>query len=353
MTIDNPTKRYCSSPVAKEERLNLIQRRSCLDSSLPEVSTPVSTPKVHVGFDRKLPSELLHQPPRYAHWQQKAPNQGGSGSVGPGIDLLNKTTGCVHCQQSAPNQGGCGRVSAGTDAGLEAVLMSAKTQGKTALCIWFHYLGGKGADWEHGLKAKIASQLPWVEWYFPDAPMRPVTNYRGATERCWFDQLEGQVTESMATPGLEVSVSMVHALLRQAEAHGFPSNRIFLGGMSQGGVLAMAAGFSHEKPLAGIMAMSAWVPPCLPRAIRQPSTPLMIGSGDRDDVIPLTTFHKGAKTLEQAGCSQIRTRVYPGLDHRWSDQGCQDVKQFIQSLASNTQVSAGRCSDAALPRWSK
>jgi predicted esterase len=239
------------------------------------------------------------------------------------------------------NQGGHSNLGASTDAGLEAALMAAKTSGKTAICIWFHYLAGKGADWEHGLKSKIASQLPWVEWYFPDAPKRPVTNYNGSIERCWFDQLEGQVTENMATPGLESSVSMVHALLRQAEAHGFPSNRILLGGMSQGGVLAMTAGFSYEKPLGGIIAVSAWVPPNLSGAMRQPSTPLMMGNGDRDDVVPMSMVQKSARKLEQAGCSRVTKKIYPGLDHTWKDYECQDVKQFILSMMPNTQVNNG------------
>jgi predicted esterase len=243
-------------------------------------------------------------------------------------------------------------VSGITHEGLEAVLMSAKAKGKTALCIWFHYLAGKGADWEHALKAKIGNQLPWVEWYFPDAPKRPVTNYSGSIERCWFDQLEGQVTESMATPGLEVSISMVHGLLRQAEAHGFPSHRILLGGMSQGGVLAMTAGFSYDKPLAGIMAVSAWVPPCLSfMSLRHPSTPLMIGNGDRDDVVPISIFQKGAKKLAQAGCSRITTKVYPGLDHTWKDFESQDVKQFIQSVTSSNQLNAGHTYQNAVQRW--
>jgi phospholipase/carboxylesterase len=239
----------------------------------------------------------------------------------------------MRSQQSTAN---LGSFSAGTDAGLEAVLKSAKSQGKTTLCIWFHFLGGSGADWERKFKAKIANQLPWVEWYFPDAPKKPVTNYNGSIERCWFDQLQTQVTESMATPRLEDSISRAHALLRQAEAHGFPSNRILLGGMSQGGVLAMTAGLSYEKPLAGIMAFSAWVPPCLFGAMRQPSTPFMIGIGDRDYVVPLTIFKKGAEKLVQAGCSRLVVRVYKGLEHTWSDLECQEVKQFIQSVASNT-----------------
>jgi predicted esterase len=268
--------------------------------------------RARASSESSSPSESPNQTPRYFHQQQSIiPSKGGRSSVGAGTDAALE------------------------GAALEGVLRAAKAQGKTVLCIWFHYLAGKGADWEDGLKAKIAHQLPWVEWYFPDAPKKPVTNYNGSIERCWFDQLEGQVTESMATPGLEISVSMVHALLRRAEAYGFPSHRILLGGMSQGGVLAMTAGFSYEKPLAGIIAVSAWVPPCLFGTIRQPSTPLMIGNGDRDEVVPVKVVQKGARKLEQAGCSRITQKMYPGLDHTWRDYECQDVKQFILSVASN------------------
>jgi len=252
-----------------------------------------------------------------------------------------------------PSTGGYSSVGAGIDAGLEAVLTTAKAQGKTALCIWFHFLAGKGSDWEHGLKAKIANQLPWVEWYFPDAPKKPVTNYNGSIERCWFDQLEGQATETMATPGLEASVSMVHALLRQAEAHGFPSNRILLGGMSQGGVLAMTAGFRYEKPLAGIIAVSAWVPPCLSGAMRQPNTPLMMANGDRDDVVPMSMVQKSVKKLEQAGCSQITKKIYPGLDHTWKDYECNDVKGNILSVMPDMQTNARRSSCNSYTMWSR
>jgi predicted esterase len=219
--------------------------------------------------------------------------------------------------------------------GLESALEIAKAKGKTALCIWFHGLTGKGADFEVGLQARIAHQLPWVEWYCPDAPGRPVTSYDGKVEPCWFDQLQMPVTESMATPGLEVSVCMVHELLRQAEAHGFPSNRIMLGGMSQGGVLAMTAGFCYAERLAGIMAVSAWVPRCLHGAMRQPCTPLMYANGDQDHIVPMSLFQKGFETLARAGCNQIATKVYPGLCHTWLFSECEDIQRFIHSVAPN------------------
>jgi predicted esterase len=218
---------------------------------------------------------------------------------------------------------------------------SGKAQGKSGLIIWFHYLGGKGADWEQCLKSKIAKQLPWVEWRFPDAPKRAVTNYDGAIVPAWFDQLEGQVSERMGTPGLDESVVTVHALIRQAEAQGIPANRIMLGGMSQGGVLAVAAGLSYEKPLAGVIAVSSWVPSHLLPAIRQPSTPLFLGNGDRDEVVPTDVFLHGTKALERIGCSRISKKKYPGLTHTFADYEKDDIRQFVQAVLPNPVQALG------------
>jgi phospholipase/carboxylesterase len=210
------------------------------------------------------------------------------------------------------------------------------------LVIWFHFLGGSGSDWEMSLRSKLADQLPWVEWYFPDAPRRPITNYDGQVARGWFDMLEGQVYEGMETPGLDESVAATHGLLRQAEALGFPASRILLGGMSQGGVLALKAGLSYERPLAGIAAFSAWVPPGLTAGIRHPNTPLLIGSGDRDEVVPLEVFRNGVGLLKRAGCTQISKKQYPGLDHTWAAYEREDVKTFLASVLPNTHGGDGK-----------
>jgi hypothetical protein len=74
---------------------------------------------------------------------------------------------------------------------------------------------------------------------------------------------------------------------------------------------------------------------------------LMYANGDRNHVVPLTLFQDGAKKLAQAGCSRITKKVYPGLGHSWSSLECQDVQQFIQSVASSTQLSAPTSSRCA------
>jgi predicted esterase len=231
---------------------------------------------------------------------------------------------------------GCCKASAGIASGFKRAVSSGESQGKPGLIIWCHFLGGQGADWERCLKSKIAHYLPWVEWHFPEAPKRAVTNYDGAIVPAWFDQLEGQVSERTGTPGLEGSVATVHALIRQAEAQGIPANRIMLGGMSQGGVLAIAAGLSYEKPLAGVISVSSWVPSHLLAAIRQPSTPLFLGNGDRDEVVPLGVFLRGASALERAGCNRISKKQYPGLTHTFADYEKDDIRQFVSAMLPNT-----------------
>lgn len=230
---------------------------------------------------------------------------------------------------------------------MEAALSAAKKNGKTALVIWFHFLGGSGSDWEKSLKTKLADELPWVEWYFPDAPNRPITNYDGQVARGWFDMLEGRVTETMETPGLEDSVASVHSMLRQAEASGIPASRILLGGMSQGGVLAMKAGLSYERPLAGIAAFSAWVPSSLPQGIRHPRTPLLIGCGDRDEVVPIEICRRGIELLTRAGCVHISKKQYPGLAHTWASYEREDAKNFIASALPRIQGAQDKLASAA------
>lgn len=234
--------------------------------------------------------------------------------------------------------------------GVEAAISAARAKGKTALVVWFHFLGGKGSDWEQSLKTKMGNQLPWVEWYFPDAPQRPITNYGGQLARGWFDMLDGQVTEGMQTPGLDESVAAIHSLLRQAEGLGFPASRIMLGGMSQGGVLALKAGLTYERPLAGVAAFSAWVPPGLTAAMCKTSVPLLIGYGDKDEVVPMEICRRSAALLKSAGCN-VAEKQYPGLDHSWTRSEREDMQKFMAYVLPNVQGSRSKQAEATIPLW--
>lgn len=60
--------------------------------------------------------------------------------------------------------------------------------------------------------------------------------------------------------GIRKAAKMVHSLIAEEVAAGIPTKRIVLGGFSQGGALAMFSALTFPEPLAGIIALSSWLP---------------------------------------------------------------------------------------------
>jgi predicted esterase len=61
--------------------------------------------------------------------------------------------------------------------------------------------------------------------------------------------------------GLYQSANWMHDLITKEELeHGIPSNRIIIGGISQGGGTATLTALTAEKPLAGLFSISSYVP---------------------------------------------------------------------------------------------
>lgn len=60
--------------------------------------------------------------------------------------------------------------------------------------------------------------------------------------------------------GIRRAAEMVHSLIAVEVAAGIPTKRIVLGGFSQGGALAIYSALTFPEPLAGVIALSAWLP---------------------------------------------------------------------------------------------
>jgi predicted esterase len=52
----------------------------------------------------------------------------------------------------------------------------------------------------------------------------------------------------------------VKQLIKEEEDKGIPSNKIFVGGFSQGGAVSLYTALTLGKPLAGVIALSSWLP---------------------------------------------------------------------------------------------
>ncbi|KAM5339589.1 acyl-protein thioesterase 1-like [Glossophaga mutica] len=60
--------------------------------------------------------------------------------------------------------------------------------------------------------------------------------------------------------GIKQAAENVKALMEQQMKNGIPSNRIILGGFSQGGALSLYTFLSTQQKLAGVTALSCWLP---------------------------------------------------------------------------------------------
>ncbi len=183
----------------------------------------------------------------------------------------------------------------------------------TATVIWMHGLGADGHDFEPivpelGLPASLH-----VRFIFPHAPVRPVTLNNGMSMRAWYDILElGGARED--GEGLRASQAAVGALIAGEEARGIVAGRIVLAGFSQGGAIAFQAGLRHPQRLAGLMALSTYLPLAgtveAERHVANRDVPIFMAHGNADPMISIGRAQQSRKMLEALGYP-IEWHEYP------------------------------------------
>lgn len=116
----------------------------------------------------------------------------------------------------------------------------------------------------------------------------PVTLNGGFPMPSWFDLYSLDSTGKVDEEGIERAKTLVHELINNEEKAGIPSNRILLGGFSQGGALALYSGLTYSKPLAGILAFSCWIPmheKLSFSGLANLNTPVLQCHGDEDAIV--------------------------------------------------------------------
>lgn len=161
----------------------------------------------------------------------------------------------------------------------------------THAVIWLHGLGADGHDFEPVVGAMDLASLPPTRFVFPHAPMRPVTINGGYVMRAWYDIVSADFSQRREDPqGVRESAGMAEALLARELARGVAAEHVVLAGFSQGGAIALHAGLRHSRRLAGILALSTYLPLVdTVAAERHPAnaqTPVFMAHGRDDEVIP-------------------------------------------------------------------
>ena len=182
--------------------------------------------------------------------------------------------------------------------------------------IWLHGLGADGHDFEPLVPELVKPNWPAMRFVFPHAPVQPVTINNGMRMRSWYDIFGFEPQTPQDEPGIRASAGIVDQLIARENQRGIPSNRIILAGFSQGGAVVLTAGLRHVKPLAGIVALSTYLPMAeriaTEAASANRSIPIFMAHGTHDPVIALPRAEASRDVLLQLG--------YPVDWHRYAMQ---------------------------------
>lgn len=207
----------------------------------------------------------------------------------------------------------------------------------TASVIWMHGLGADGNDFAPLVQELDLTGTPPIRFVFPHAPMQPVTINNGYVMRAWYDvsldDLEGK-SRRADEKGVRASQLAIGRLIEREVERGAASKNIVLAGFSQGGAIALQTGLRHPQPLAGVMALSTYLPlaESLPReaASANAKTPIFMAHGTYDPVVPYAMGSNSKVLLAQMEY-HIEWHEYP-MQHSVCLEEIQDIGAWLRRV---------------------
>lgn len=210
---------------------------------------------------------------------------------------------------------------------LETIVSQTGENPKIVI-IWMHGLGADGNDFAPVVPQFHINGLP-LKFVFPHAPKIPVTINGGMVMRAWYDILAMDIDRHIDQNGIMSSVKLIHDLIDEQVNQGYSPNQIILAGFSQGAAMSIQVGTQYSHKLAGIIALSGYVP--IPEQLNNNktnlNTPIFMGHGTQDPVVPLILGKNSKDILTKAGY-KVDWHDYP-IQHGVSMDELDDLKKWI------------------------
>ena len=201
--------------------------------------------------------------------------------------------------------------------------------------IWLHGLGADGHDFEPIVPELRLDPGMNVRFVFPHAPMMPVTINQGFVMRAWYDIKAVDISSEPDADGIRASAALVDDLIQQQIDSGIVANRIVLAGFSQGGAIVLQCGLRHAEKLAGIMALSTYLPLAetleAERTDANSKISIFLAHGSADPVIPIDLAYRSRGQLERLGY-QPQWQEYAGMQHSVSEKEIFDMANWLESV---------------------
>jgi len=205
--------------------------------------------------------------------------------------------------------------------------------------IWLHGLGADGHDFEPivaelNFKNKNKNKTRFI---FPHAPNIAVTLNNGMVMPAWYDIIAPRIDANQDEKGIRYSAAQINQLIETEIERGVESKNILLAGFSQGGAIALHTGLRFSKPLAGIMALSTYLP--LDTFVSTEAAPvnkamsIFYAHGTQDPVIPISLAETSKEFLVSLGY-KINWHRYP-MEHSVVPQEIDDISHWLEQTLIN------------------
>jgi phospholipase/carboxylesterase len=220
-----------------------------------------------------------------------------------------------------------------TQESADAVVLDPSVNATSAV-IWLHGLGADGFDFVPIVNELRLPTTLAARFIFPHATPRPVTINNGFVMRAWYDITGFGPDRAEDDAGIRESAVVVRKYIEQQIEQGIPASKIVIAGFSQGGAIAFQTGLRYPQRLAGIMALSTYLP--LRASVANEASaanrdvPILMCHGTHDGVVPATLGETSRDMLLKLGY-QIDWRSYP-MAHQVCLEEVMDISKWLQQL---------------------
>ena len=208
----------------------------------------------------------------------------------------------------------------------------------SAAVIWLHGLGADGNDFAGLVPELDLHRCPPIRFIFPHAPAIPVTINGGYVMPAWYDIRGADLTSSQDDVGISRSERAIVALIEHEVARGIGVSHIVLAGFSQGCAMALHTGLRSPKALAGIVALSGYLPLAerfaSERASANARTPIFMAHGTQDPVVVPARGEASRDLLTQLGYA-VQWQSYP-MPHSVHPREVADIASFLTRVLAHT-----------------
>ncbi len=197
--------------------------------------------------------------------------------------------------------------------------------------VWLHGLGADGNDFAPIVPQLVDRAWPALRFVFPHAPKRPVTINGGMPMRAWYDIKGTAIADRQDEVGIRESIVQVDELIAREGERGVAPERVILAGFSQGGAITLAAGTRHASRLAGLVALSTYLPlaekTAAERSAANTATPIFMAHGSHDAVVSQALGTTSRDALQALGYA-VDWHSYP-MAHQVCAEEIDDLRAWL------------------------